>query len=171
MRVKMTGMDDTMAPTSQEQRLHDRVVKQIKSLMIWHDLTAVKLAELAGMKQAYLSRRMTGEILFDVEDLAAIAAALGIHPRELIPEGEPARAAAQQPRILTRSRRLTGSYPIATTTATPTQPDSHHIRPSGRAAGSPRSMSRVPAQTTASISRPARLSHPVTPALPAATSR
>jgi transcriptional regulator with XRE-family HTH domain len=125
-----------------------------------------ELATMTGMSQSGISARLTGATPIDLNELDAIARALGVEVVELLPlDDQPAE------RVLTRRRRLTGSYPIATAAATPTQPDSHHIRPSARPAGSPRSMSRVPAPTTASISRPARLSHPPAPAPHNATSR
>lgn len=51
-------------------------------------MSAAELARRAGMKQPYLSRRMTGEIAFDLDDIEAIAAALGVTVQDLIyPQG------------------------------------------------------------------------------------
>jgi transcriptional regulator with XRE-family HTH domain len=146
--------------------LSEQVAEEIRAMLGRKRVTGRELARRLGVSQPWVSQRLTGHQEIGLNDLERIADALDVEVAELLPlDDQPAE------RVLTRRRRLTGSYPIATTTATPTQPDSHHIRPSVRPAGSPRSMSRVPAQTTASISRPARLSHPVTPALPAATGR
>jgi transcriptional regulator with XRE-family HTH domain len=129
-------------------------------------MTARELAEKIGVKRMWVQYRLAETTKIDLDDLERIADALDVKVAELLPlDDQPAE------RVLTRRRRLTGSYPIATTPTSPEQPNGHHIRPSGRAAGSPGSMSRVPAPTTASIGRPARLSHPAAPALPAATSR
>jgi transcriptional regulator with XRE-family HTH domain len=107
-----------------------------------------------------------------LETAEAISDGLGVDRDWLLFGGPLAPEDRRHGRVVSRpGRRLTGSYPIATTPTTPTQPDSHHIRPSVRPAGSPRSMSRVPAPTTASIGRPARLSHPPAPAPHSATSR
>jgi transcriptional regulator with XRE-family HTH domain len=107
-----------------------------------------------------------------VETAEAISDALGVD-RDWLLFGGPLAPEDRRPgRVVSRpGRRLPASYPIAAGQATPDQPNGHHIRPTGRAAGSPRSMTRVPAQTGAGISRPARLSHPPAPAPHAATTR
>lgn len=48
--------------------------------------SAAELARRLGWKQPYLSRRMTGEIAFDLDDLEVIAREFGVTVAELIGE-------------------------------------------------------------------------------------
>ncbi|WP_040319997.1 helix-turn-helix domain-containing protein [Aeromicrobium marinum] len=43
-----------------------------------------ELARRAGMTHTSLNKRMSGEVVFNVRDLAALGAAVGVHPAELI---------------------------------------------------------------------------------------
>jgi transcriptional regulator with XRE-family HTH domain len=159
-------MDDKQSLSDSRSTLSDKTAEELRALLARRRLSGRDLARRLDVSPSWVSYRLTGTTEIGLNDLERIADALDVEVAELLP-------LADQPaeQVLTRRRRLPGSYPIATTAATPTQPDSHHIRPSVRPAGSPRSMSRVPAQTTASISRPARLSHPAAPAPHSATSR
>lgn len=44
-----------------------------------------QLAFQLGKSQPWMSRRLTGEVPFDVEELDAVAAILGVAPRDLFP--------------------------------------------------------------------------------------
>lgn len=59
-------------------RLSDRVVEAVRVEMARRRVTQTKLADLTGLTQAYISRRMTGETPFDVDDLDKVAVALGV---------------------------------------------------------------------------------------------
>jgi len=43
-----------------------------------------ELARLAGMTHTSLNKRMTGQVVFNVRDLAALGGALGVSPAELL---------------------------------------------------------------------------------------
>lgn len=49
-------------------------------------MSATKLAAQLGISHAYLSRRLTGGVAFDVTDLERIAAALDIPVSTFMPE-------------------------------------------------------------------------------------
>jgi transcriptional regulator with XRE-family HTH domain len=151
---------------SNSETLSAQVAEEIRAMLARRRVSGRELARRLAVSSPWVSNRLTGHQEIGLNDLERIADALDVEVAELLPlDDQPAE------RVLTRRRRLPGSYPIAAAAATPTQPDSHHIRPSVRPAGSPRGMSRVPAPTTTSISRPARLSHPPAPAPHSATSR
>ncbi|WP_415131755.1 helix-turn-helix domain-containing protein [Microbacterium sp.] len=48
-------------------------------------LSGRQLAARMGRSQPWMSRRLTGEVPFDVQDLDDVAAVLGINPRVLFP--------------------------------------------------------------------------------------
>jgi transcriptional regulator with XRE-family HTH domain len=146
--------------------LSEQVAEEIRAMLGRKRVTGRELARRLGVSQPWVSQRLTGHQEIGLNDLERIANALEVEVAELLP-------LADQPaeRVLTRRRRLPASYPIATGQATPDQPNGHTIRPTSRPAGSPRSMSRVPAQPASGISRPARLSHPPAPAPHGATTR
>lgn len=55
-------------------------------------MSAAELARRTGIKQSTMSRRMTGETAFDLDDLEVIAATLGIKVRDLIEGPQPPTA-------------------------------------------------------------------------------
>lgn len=65
-----------------------RVIREIKVLLIRRDMNQTDLADRIGVKQAYMSRRMTGEIPFDVYELQNIAVALGVSIRDLFSDDD-----------------------------------------------------------------------------------
>jgi transcriptional regulator with XRE-family HTH domain len=60
------------------------MAEEIRVLLARRQMTATELARLAGLKQPYISRRMTGEIAFDMDDLELIAPVLGVRVAELL---------------------------------------------------------------------------------------
>jgi transcriptional regulator with XRE-family HTH domain len=66
-------------------RLREAVGKEIKVLLIRHDMSAVALAARIGRSQSYLSRRLTGEVALDLDDLEAISDVFGVPPVALVP--------------------------------------------------------------------------------------
>jgi transcriptional regulator with XRE-family HTH domain len=151
---------------SNSETLSARVAEEIRAMLARRRVSGRELARRLAVSSPWVSNRLTGHQEIGLNDLERIADALSVEVTELLP-------LADQPaeRVLTRRRRLPASYPIAAGQATPDQPNGHTIRPTGRATGSLRSMSRVPAQTGGGISRPARLSHPPAPAPHSATTR
>jgi transcriptional regulator with XRE-family HTH domain len=75
----MVGMD---APTT---TLNERVAEEIRALLARRRLTATDLARLTGMTQRSIARRVSGEKVIDIDDLARIAAALDCQIADLLP--------------------------------------------------------------------------------------
>lgn len=50
-------------------------------------MSASKLAPQVGMTQSALSRRLTGDVPFDVDELVAIAVVLDVPPARFFPRG------------------------------------------------------------------------------------
>lgn len=61
-----------------------RVATAIRVEMARRQISQTRLAEMAGMRQAVLSRRMTGETAFDLDDLDRLATALGVPVSSLV---------------------------------------------------------------------------------------
>lgn len=61
------------------------IAAEIRKLLFLRNLNATQLAERAGMTQPYISRRLTGATVFDVEDLYGIAEALDVEVAALLP--------------------------------------------------------------------------------------
>jgi lambda repressor-like predicted transcriptional regulator len=65
--------------------LSERVAEEIRVRLARRNISAAELARRTGLKQPYLSRRMTCEVVFDMRDLERIAAALDVDVAELLP--------------------------------------------------------------------------------------
>lgn len=63
-----------------------RVALEVKAQMVRQEVNQQQLAESLGLSQAAVSRRLTGEVPFDVNELVAVAAALGITVADLMVE-------------------------------------------------------------------------------------
>ena len=50
------------------------IAEEIRALVGRRQISATRLGQEIGRTQSYMSRRMTGEVPFDVDDLDAIAA-------------------------------------------------------------------------------------------------
>lgn len=61
------------------------VAGEIRAHAARRGLSGRQLAFQLGKSQPWMSRRLTGEVPFDVEELDAVAALLGVTPRELFP--------------------------------------------------------------------------------------
>ena len=86
-----------MTPIPTAQRLRLEVAEEIRAWMARRRISGVKLAEQIGRTQPYVSRRLNGEVAFDVDDLEHIAAALGITVRDLIPNTGPESITVRYP--------------------------------------------------------------------------
>lgn len=64
----------------------ERVGELVRAEMIGQRLSQDGLARSLGRNQQWLSRRLTGEVSFTVEELTAIASRLRIDVTELLPE-------------------------------------------------------------------------------------
>lgn len=84
--------------------MQELVTEEIKVWALRRGMSHTTLAERAGMKQAYLSRRMTGQIGFDLLDLERLADVLEVDVLDFFPsepvEPEPATPAPLRPRVV-----------------------------------------------------------------------
>jgi transcriptional regulator with XRE-family HTH domain len=60
------------------------VAGQVRAEMGRARLSGTQLADKIGRSHAYMSRRLTGTVAFDTDDLAAISDALGVAVVDLI---------------------------------------------------------------------------------------
>lgn len=74
----MHGMTATFAGAAPS--LTQRVAAEVRAFMGRHGLTQARLAELLDWKQQYLSRRLTGSVAFDTNDLEALAEVFKVQP-------------------------------------------------------------------------------------------
>lgn len=72
--------------------MRQRVAEEVRVALARRRLSASELARRMGVTQRYISRRLTAEIAFDVDDLQHVASALGVAVTDLLP------ADARQPR-------------------------------------------------------------------------
>jgi transcriptional regulator with XRE-family HTH domain len=79
-----------MRVTDPGAKYREAVAGAVRSAMSELGITQQNLADATGLKQQYISRRVTGETAFDVEDLALIAAALGVPVASLMPADQTA---------------------------------------------------------------------------------
>jgi len=63
------------------------VAEEIRVMLARRRMSGAELARQIGQTQPYLSRRLTGEVAIDVDDLAKIAQVLGVSPTALIGAG------------------------------------------------------------------------------------
>lgn len=75
------------------------VAGEVRAQLARHRRTGADVARQLGWTYPYISRRLTGHVPFDVNDLAAIAAALDIQVTDLFPNG-----GAYRPTILGLAR-------------------------------------------------------------------
>ena len=85
-------VDNTLSGTS-TGGLRESVLVAVRVEMARRRMSQTRLAELTGLGQGYISRRMTGATPFDVDDLEKVAAALGVPPAVFFPAAAPATAA------------------------------------------------------------------------------
>lgn len=70
----------TASPT-----LADGIASEIRAEMARQRISGAAIAQKLGVSDMYLSRRLTGEVAFDVTDLERVAGALGVSVMQLIP--------------------------------------------------------------------------------------
>ena len=61
-----------------------RLLGEIRAEVARQRRTQVEIAELIGVTQVYVSRRLTGQVPLEVADLVDIARILGVSPQELL---------------------------------------------------------------------------------------
>jgi transcriptional regulator with XRE-family HTH domain len=89
---------------TQRESLHDRAVEHIKVLLLRRDMSGRELAARIGVKQAYLSRRMTGEVKLSLDEIEAISVALGVDAVDLLRPQDPLPPleVEPEPRVIVR---------------------------------------------------------------------
>jgi len=65
-----------------------KIAANVRSALAWRNISGAAAGPAIGIKQQAMSRRMTGEVPFDVGDLVLIADLVGISPGHLV-AGEP----------------------------------------------------------------------------------
>lgn len=65
--------------------MRQRVAEEIRVLLARRRISGSELARRVGVTQSHMSRRLTGETAFDVDDLERIADALGVEVASLLP--------------------------------------------------------------------------------------
>jgi transcriptional regulator with XRE-family HTH domain len=82
----VVGMQ-TATVTTNDHPLRHHVAGEVRATLARKRLSAVKLAGQLGWSQTYMARRMSGVQPFDVDDLEAVAAALGMDPAVFLKGG------------------------------------------------------------------------------------
>jgi transcriptional regulator with XRE-family HTH domain len=67
--------------------LPDHVAAEVRAELGRAKVSSSELARRLGRSHSYLYRRLNGEVAFDVADLAAIAAELGVPVAQFMPSG------------------------------------------------------------------------------------
>lgn len=73
--------------------IRQAVASAVRVELARRNMSAAELARRAGVRQSYISRRMTGESPFNIDDLARIADVLGVQMADLLPRTSQAAAA------------------------------------------------------------------------------
>lgn len=77
-----------MAEVRSAQRLRESVAEEVRVAMVRKRVRGAALAQQIGRSEAYLSRRLTGNTAFDLDDLQAISDVLDIDVADLLPARE-----------------------------------------------------------------------------------
>ena len=124
-------MSDTTTPL----RMRYAVAEEVRVALARRQISGVKLANMIGRSQVYVSRRLRGEVPFDVDDLALIAEALGMKMVDLV-SGQRYLDITHAPAQVTHKTVLQRA-----SRRPPTRPAD--LRPIGRSGGSSRPNARV----------------------------
>jgi transcriptional regulator with XRE-family HTH domain len=66
--------------------LREQVAEEVRALLARKLMTGADLATAIGRSPMYVSRRVRGEVAFDIDDMQRIAEALGVPLLQLLPE-------------------------------------------------------------------------------------
>lgn len=81
------AMSEQHSPTP-AGKLRERAAEELRAVLARRRMSGAELARRTGMKQPYLSRRMTGEVPFDLDDLEIIARELEVSVTQLLADAE-----------------------------------------------------------------------------------
>jgi hypothetical protein len=73
---------------TQPSTLADSVAAEVRAQLARRQLTGMALANAIGKSEMYVSRRIRGEIAFDLIDVEQVARFLGIAVADLLPAAE-----------------------------------------------------------------------------------
>ena len=107
---------------STQKRLGPAVAEEVRALLARRRISGVQFAKQIGKSQPYFSRRLNGDVAFDLDDLEAIAKVLDIDVTDLIPkEGRSSKDFDRAPaeRLVTVGQ---GSVALATRVTRPPKP-------------------------------------------------
>lgn len=68
--------------------MRELVAEELRVLLARRRMSASELGRRIGVTQPYISRRLTGEIAFDLDDLQRIADAMGVTIADLLPRSQ-----------------------------------------------------------------------------------
>lgn len=66
--------------------LRERVAEEVRALLARKMMTGAELAEAIGRSPMYVSRRVRGEVAFDLDDMQRLAEVFGVEVNALIPK-------------------------------------------------------------------------------------
>jgi transcriptional regulator with XRE-family HTH domain len=101
--------------------LRERVAEEVRALLARKMMTGAELAEAIGRSPMYVSRRIRGEVAFDLDDMQHLAEVFGVEVGALIPKS----VAASGPEV-------TGHYMQPVRAVEPKRSDPLTPRPIGR---------------------------------------
>lgn len=84
----VSDQDGRMNEGSTQKRLGPAVAEEVRALLARRRISGVQFAKKIGKSQPYFSRRLNGDVAFDLDDLEAIATALDIDVSDLFPSRE-----------------------------------------------------------------------------------
>lgn len=77
-----------MSTTVTADRAREACAAEVRATLARKRISGVRLAAMIDRSQVYVSRRLRGEVPFDVVDLALIADALGVKQSSLLSRGD-----------------------------------------------------------------------------------
>lgn len=80
---------NVVIPMPDRSTARSRVAAEVRAALARAQVSGNQLAGMLGQSQAYWSRRTTGKVPFDVDDLTAVADLLGVDVRSFFTDEEP----------------------------------------------------------------------------------
>lgn len=81
-------MSETVRLFREPRTYGEKVAAEVRSLAARRQVSNSELADKVGISHASMWRRMTGRYPFTVDELADVAAALGVEVVDLLPHGD-----------------------------------------------------------------------------------
>lgn len=77
--------------------LRERVAEEVRALLARKMMTGADLATAIGRSPMYVSRRVRGEVAFDIDDMQRLAEVFGVEVTDLMPKPTTGAPAAESP--------------------------------------------------------------------------